>query len=53
MFELNRRYGWCKFVIVVPSVAIREGVNKSLQITADHFFEQYSQVHPLLRLRLG
>lgn len=41
MFELNRRYGWCKFVIVVPSVAIREGVNKSLQITADHFFEQY------------
>ena len=41
MFELNRRYGWCKFIIVVPSVAIREGVNKSLQITADHFFEQY------------
>lgn len=41
MFELNRRYGWCKFIVVVPSVAIREGVSKSLQITADHFFEQY------------
>ncbi len=41
MFELNRRYGWCKFIVVVPSVAIREGVNKSLQVTADHFFERY------------
>ena len=41
MFELNRLYGWCKFIIVVPSVAIREGVNKSLENTADHFFEQY------------
>lgn len=36
MFELNARYGWSKFIIVVPSVAIREGVAKSLQITAKH-----------------
>ncbi|MEI2803900.1 MAG: DEAD/DEAH box helicase family protein [Trichococcus flocculiformis] len=37
MYELNKRYGWSKFIIVVPSVAIREGVYKSLQITQDHF----------------
>jgi type III restriction enzyme len=43
MFELNRRYGWCKFIVVVPSVAIREGVFKSLQNTEQHFFEQYSK----------
>ena len=36
IFELNRRYGFTKFVIVVPSVAIKEGVYKSLQITDDH-----------------
>ncbi len=41
MFELNRRYGWCKFIVVVPSVAIREGVDKSLEITDEHFFAQY------------
>ena len=41
MLELNRRYGWCKFIVVVPSVAIREGVNKSLESTAEHFFSQY------------
>ncbi len=41
MLELNRLYGWCKFIVVVPSVAIREGVAKSLENTADHFFEQY------------
>lgn len=35
IFELNKRYGWSKFIIVVPSVAIREGVYKSLQITQD------------------
>jgi type III restriction enzyme len=39
MFELNRRYGWSKFIVVVPSVAIREGVYKSLEITAEHFME--------------
>ncbi len=43
MFELNARYGWTKFVIVVPSVAIREGVAKSLQITAKHFHERYGK----------
>ena len=36
IFELNKRYGWSKFIIVVPSVAIREGVYKSLQITQEH-----------------
>ena len=41
MFELNRLYGWCKFIIVVPSVAIREGVAKSLENTQEHFFSQY------------
>lgn len=41
IFELNKVYGWSKFIIVVPSIAIREGVKKSLDITADHFMEQY------------
>ena len=43
MFELNRRYGWTKFIVVVPSVAIREGVMKSMQGTEQHFFEQYGK----------
>ena len=43
MYELNKRYGWSKFIIVVPSVAIREGVHKSLQMTADHFSEDYGK----------
>ena len=43
MFELNRRYGWSKFIIIVPSIAIREGVAKSLAITADHFLETYQK----------
>jgi type III restriction enzyme len=43
IFEMNKRYGWSKFIIVVPSIAIREGVNKSLQITAEHFQESYSK----------
>ena len=42
IFELNKRYGFTKFVIVVPSVAIKEGVYKSLQITDDHFRVLYS-----------
>lgn len=41
IFELNKQYGWSKFIIVVPSIAIREGVAKSLQITADHLLETY------------
>jgi type III restriction enzyme len=43
IFELNRQYGWSKFIIVVPSIAIREGVAKSLEITADHFLDTYQQ----------
>ena len=42
IFELNKRYGFTKFVIVVPSVAIKEGVYKSLQITEEHFRSLYS-----------
>ena len=43
MFELNKRYGWTKFSVVVPSIAIREGVKKSFDITQDHFMEQYGK----------
>ncbi|MGR9210319.1 type III restriction-modification system endonuclease [Rhizobium leguminosarum] len=43
IFEMNTRYGWSKFIIMVPSIAIREGVYKSLQITADHFTESYGK----------
>jgi type III restriction enzyme len=43
MFELNRRYGWSKFIVVVPSIAIREGVCKSFEITAEHFMEEYNK----------
>ena len=43
MYELNKRYGWSKFIIVVPSVAIREGVYKSFQITEEHFAEEYGK----------
>lgn len=41
MFELNRQYGWSKFIVVVPSIAIREGVRKSFQLMRDHFLEEY------------
>lgn len=41
IFELNKLYGWSKFIIVVPSIAIREGVAKSLEITAEHFLGAY------------
>lgn len=44
IFELNRRYGFTKFVIVVPSVAIKEGVYKTLQITEEHFRSLYANV---------
>ena len=43
MFELNKKYGWSKFIIMVPSVAIREWINKSLEITAEHFQEIYGK----------
>jgi type III restriction enzyme len=41
IMELNRRYGWSRFIVVVPSVAIREGVRKSFELTADHFKQAY------------
>lgn len=44
IFELNKRYGFSKFVIVVPSVAIKEGVYKTLQITEEHFKGLYAGV---------
>ncbi len=43
MFELNKRYGWSKFIVVVPSIAIREGVNKSFKMLEDHFMEHYGK----------
>lgn len=43
MFELNRRYGWSKFIVVVPSIAIREGVAKSFKMLEDHFMEYYGK----------
>ena len=43
IFELNKVYGWTKFIIVVPSIAIREGVKKSLEQTEDHFFDSYGK----------
>ncbi len=60
IMELNKRYGWSKFIVVVPSVAIREGVKKSFDITAEHFQQIYgtkprsfiynsSQLHELER----
>lgn len=60
IMELNKRYGWSKFIVVVPSVAIREGVQKSFDVTAEHFQQMYgakprsfiynsSQLHELER----
>ena len=43
MYELNKHYGWSKFIVVVPSIAIREGVYKSFQVTQDHFAEEYGK----------
>lgn len=43
MYELNKHYGWSKFIVVVPSVAIREGVYKSFQVTQEHFAEEYGK----------
>jgi type III restriction enzyme len=42
-FEMNQQFGWNKFIIVVPSIAIREGVYKSFEITAEHFLESYGK----------
>lgn len=43
MYELNHAYGWSKFIVVVPSIAIREGVYKSFQVTQNHFAEEYGK----------
>ena len=43
MFEMNKRYGWSKFIVVVPSIAIREGVGKSFRMLEDHFMEHYGK----------
>ncbi len=43
MYELNKHYGWSKFIVIVPSIAIREGVYKSFQVTEDHFAEEYNK----------
>ncbi|WP_254473060.1 DEAD/DEAH box helicase family protein [Bartonella sp. B1098] len=44
IFELNQQYGFTKFIIVVPSVAIREGVYKSLQVTKEHFNAEFANL---------
>lgn len=43
MYELNKAYGWSKFIIIVPSVAIREGIYKSLEYTQEHFMQHYGK----------
>lgn len=43
MFELNKQYGWSKFIVVVPSIAIREGVRKSFETMQDHFMDCYKK----------
>lgn len=43
MFELNKKYGWSKFIIVVPSIAIREGVCKSFEVMSEHFAAEYGK----------
>ncbi len=43
MFELNKQYGWSKYIVVVPSIAIREGVAKSFNMLEDHFMEYYGK----------
>ncbi len=53
MFELNKRYGWSKFIVVVPSIAIREGVKKSFEITVDHIHGALRQEGALHLLQAG
>jgi type III restriction enzyme len=53
MFELNLQYGWSKFIVVVPSVAIREGVKKAFEITQDHFMELYGNKARFFVYNLG
>ena len=49
MYELHKKYGWSKFIVIVPSIAIREGVYKSFQVTQDHFQENYGhKINPFI-----
>ncbi|XZF14952.1 type III restriction-modification system endonuclease [Chitinophagaceae bacterium MMS25-I14] len=49
MYELHKHYGWSKFIVVVPSIAIREGAHKSFEITQDHFLEIYGhKIQPFI-----
>lgn len=49
MYELHKHYGWSKFIVVVPSIAIREGVYKSFQVTQEHFQELYGhKINPFI-----
>lgn len=49
IFELNKQYGWSKFIIVVPSIAIREGVLKTFESTSEHFKREYGvSVRPFI-----
>ena len=49
MYELHKKYGWGKFIVIVPSIAIREGVYKSFQVTQDHFQELYGhKINPFI-----
>ena len=49
MYELHRKYGWSKYIVIVPSIAIREGVYKSFQVTQDHFQELYGhKINPFI-----
>jgi type III restriction enzyme len=49
MYELHKYYGWSKFIVIVPSIAIREGVYKSFEVTQDHFQELYGhKINPFI-----
>ncbi len=49
MYELHKHYGWSKFIVIVPSIAIREGVYKSFEVTHDHFQELYGhKINPFI-----
>ncbi|MHC1777536.1 MAG: type III restriction-modification system endonuclease [Lentimicrobium sp.] len=49
MYELHKRYGWSKYIVIVPSIAIREGVYKSFEVTQDHFQELYGhKINPFI-----
>lgn len=49
MYELHAKYGWSKFIIIVPSIAIREGVYKTFEVTQDHFQELYKhKINPFI-----